>query len=109
MGPAPHRSHGWLDDEIAVHLRPFARPLGLYGSGPFNRGTAEDFRVPDRGLLRDPPTSAWASTAALVVEIESAGDETWDKLGFYAEHDVDEVLIVSAEKRSVVWLVLREG
>ena len=36
-------------------------------------------------------------------------DETWGKLGFYAEHGVDEVLIVSGATRQVTWLVLRDG
>ena len=30
----------------------------------------------------------------------------WDKLGFYAAHHVDEVLIVSPEKRTVKWMLL---
>ena len=103
MAPAPHRSHGWLGHQLAVLIDPLAVQAGLYGSGPFNLGTPDDFRVPDHGFLRDPPTGAWAATAAIVVEVESPDDETWDKLDFYAEHGVDEILIVSAESRSVTW------
>jgi hypothetical protein len=33
-------------------------------------------------------------------------DETWQKLGFYAAHHVDEVVIVDPSERSVDWLVL---
>ena len=51
----------------------------------------------------------WIPTAAVVIEIESPDDETWDKLDFYASHRVDELLIVSAEHRSVIWLTLEEG
>jgi hypothetical protein len=40
------------------------------------------------------------------VEIESPHDETWDKLSFYAQHRVDEVLVVSPEVRSLKWLLL---
>ena len=43
--------------------------------------------------------------AAVVVEIESPDDETWDKLDFYADHGVDGLLIVSAEAGSVTSLV----
>ncbi len=46
----------------------------------------------------------WLPTAALVVEIISPGDETWEKLPFYAEHQVDELLIVDPTKRGVHWL-----
>jgi Uma2 family endonuclease len=41
-----------------------------------------------------------------VVEIVSPGDKTWDKLGFYAAHHVDELLIVDPAKRKVDWLAL---
>jgi Uma2 family endonuclease len=50
-----------------------------------------------------------APTAALVVEIVSPGDETWEKLPFYAAHHVDEVLIVDPQERSVSWLALERG
>lgn len=49
------------------------------------------------------------STAALVVEIVSPGDESWEKLPFFAAHNVDEVLVVDPQKRSMDWLVLKDG
>jgi Uma2 family endonuclease len=45
----------------------------------------------------------------MVVEIVSPNDETWEKLPFYAAHNVDEVLIVDPGERSVSWLGLEEG
>jgi Uma2 family endonuclease len=48
----------------------------------------------------------WHPTAALVVEIISPGDESWEKLLFYAAHHVDEVLIVDPDTRQVHWLGL---
>jgi len=45
----------------------------------------------------------------MVVEILSPGDESWQKLPFYAEHDVDEVLLVDVTERTVTWLALRDG
>jgi Uma2 family endonuclease len=45
-------------------------------------------------------------TAALVVEIVSPEDETWQKLPYYAAHEVDELLILDPEKRTVDWLGL---
>ena len=44
-----------------------------------------------------------------MVGILSPGDETWNKLPFYATHRVDEILIVDPEKRTVDWLVLTQG
>ncbi len=109
MAPAAHPSHGYLDDELAVLLRPLARQAGLVGSGPFNLGEAHDYRVPDRGLHRAVATTTFVPTAALVVEIVSPDDETPNKLDFYAAHGVDELLIVSPSERSVRWLALEDG
>jgi hypothetical protein len=109
MAPAAHSSHGWLDNQLAVLLHPLAQVAGLGGTGPFNLGEPDDFRVPDRGLHRTRPNAVWIPTAALVVEIESPDVETWDKLAFYASHGVDELLIVSPHNRSVTWLALAEG
>jgi Uma2 family endonuclease len=106
MAPAPHPSHGLLDDEVAAALRPLARSAGLVGSGPFNLGSPDDYRVPDRGLHRGSPKTTFVPTAALVVESASPDDETWNKIDFYAAHLVDELLIVDPRKRSGTWLVL---
>ena len=40
-------------------------------------------------------------TAALVVEIVSPGDETYEKVPFYAAHGVEEVLVVEPESDNV--------
>lgn len=39
------------------------------------------------------------------MEIVSPGDETWQKLPFYA-HEVDEVLILDPEEQAIHWLGL---
>jgi Uma2 family endonuclease len=62
--------------------------------------------VPDGGLHRPGAGGVWLHTAALVVEIVSPGDETWQKLPFHAAHHVDELLIVDPDKRTVHWLTL---
>lgn len=51
----------------------------------------------------------YVDTAALVVEIVSPDDETWEKVPFYAIHGVAEVMIVDPSKRTVAWLRLRDG
>jgi hypothetical protein len=48
-------------------------------------------------------------TAALVLEIVWPGDETWEKLDFYAAHRVEELLIVDPQEKSVSWMGLEAG
>jgi hypothetical protein len=109
MAPAAHSSHGRLDHQLAVLLEPLARQSALLGTGPFNLGEPDDYRVPDRGFHRQEPVAAFVPTAAIAVEIESPDDESWDKLDFYAAHGVDEVLIVTGASRTVRWLLLGPG
>jgi Uma2 family endonuclease len=45
----------------------------------------------------------------LVIEIVSPGDESWQKLPFYAAHGVQELLIVDPQQRTVSWLGLEAG
>lgn len=96
MAPMARFRHGWLDQQLAELLGPPARRAGLVMSGPFNIGAPDDFRVPDRGVHRGrpDPEAAYLATAAMVIEIVSPGDETYDKLPFYAGRGVDEVLVV---------------
>jgi hypothetical protein len=109
MAPMAHSSHGELQMVVGFFLRPLAEAAGLVVIGPFNLGQPDDFRVPDLGLHRGHPNAVWVPTAAVVVEIESPDDETWEKLPFYAARRVDEVLIVSADPRAVTWLILEGG
>jgi Uma2 family endonuclease len=109
MAPAPHPFHGYIDGQLAVLVDPLAHQADLVGTGPFNLGSPDDYRVPDRGLHRGLPTRTFVPTAAIVIEIVSPDDETWDKIDFYAAHSVDELLIVDPLKRSVTWLVLGGG
>jgi len=106
MVPAPSYEHAVVAQQLAVLLDGPARSGGLVPAmGEFNLGESErDFRVPDGGLFRPGASGIWQSTAALVVEIVSPEDESWQKLPFYAAHGVDEMLIVDPEKRSVHWL-----
>ncbi len=109
--PAPHGRHAKVAQQLAELLGPPAREAGLEPTmHEFNIGDGEhDFRVPDGGLHRPSPAELWYPTAALVVEIVSPGDETWDKLPFYASHQVDELLIVDPHERSIHWLALFSG
>ncbi len=110
MNPAPHSRHSAIQQQLAVLLDPLARDAGLDPRvAIFNLGEEGDYRVPDGGLLRPGADAVYLSTAALVVEIVSPDDETWDKLGFYAARGVDELLIVDPQERRVHWLARQPG
>jgi len=101
MAPMARGRHGWLQVQLARVLGPYADAAGLFNMGPFNLGDGpDDFRVPDLGYLRQlDPDTLYFPTAAVVVEVVSPGDETYDKFAFYAAHHVDEVLVVDPEYR----------
>ena len=107
--PAPSHRHSSLGAQVKAHLRAPAAAARLTVTDDFNLGDAEDFRVPDGGLHRPGAAEMWHPTAALTLEILSPGDETWQKLPFYAAHGVDEVLIVDPEEREIHWLALAAG
>ena len=109
MAPMARPSHGYVSRQLAVLLDPLVGQAGLVATDPFNLGSANDYRVSDGGVHRELPTMTFVATAALVVEVVSPGDETWQKLDFYAAHSVDELLIADPVKRSVTWLVLHGG
>jgi hypothetical protein len=97
-------------EDLRTALGPLAQQAGLHLIAAFNIGEwDENYRVPHMGLHREQGWDICTPTAALVVEIVSPGDESWEKLPFYAAHDVDEALIVDPEKHSVDWLGLSDG
>lgn len=111
MVPAPLGEHADISQQLAVALDGPARAAGLFPTiAELNLGAADDdYRVPEGGIHRARPRGVWHTTAALVMEIVSPGDESWQKLPFYAAHQVDEVLIVDPAERAVHWLALTDG
>jgi hypothetical protein len=110
MVPAPSHSHSALGAQVISVLRNPATAAGLEVTLDFNLGgSTNDFRVPNGGLHRPGAAEMWHPTAALVLEILSPGDETWEKLPFYAAHDVDEILIVDPDDQKIHWLALADG
>lgn len=108
MAPPPNGAHAALDNEFAIVFSSLARRAGLFSRGSVNIGALGDFRVPDRCVLRRNESRVWYETAALVLEVVSPGDESWDKFGFYAAHEVDEIVIADPRDHSVRWF-RREG
>jgi Uma2 family endonuclease len=108
MVPAPSYAHADLESQLHMILGPLAKQAGLKMIGQSNLGEGEhDFRVPDSALHRPGASGVWHPTAPLVVEIVSPGDESWEKLPFYAAHAVEEVLILDPARQTVDWLGLR--
>jgi len=111
MSPDPSGAHLKVQQQLAELLGALARDAGLEpGISGFNLGESKhDYRCPDGGLFRNLGTGVWQRTAALVMEIVSPGDDSWNKFDFFAAHDVDEVLIVDPQKRTVSWFALDSG
>lgn len=101
VAPAAHPAHGYLDHALAVLLDPYAKAAGLVPTGPFNLGSADDYRVPDQGYHRELSDDVWVRSAPVVVEVVSPDDETYAKFGFYAEHGVDEIIVADPHDRSI--------
>ena len=109
MVPAPHPRHGALEIQLARLLGPAADAVGLTASGPFNVGEPGNFRVPDQGYYEGRPDEVFLATASVVVEVRSPGDETYEKFGFYADHQVDEIVVLEPDDDSVRWFALADG
>jgi Uma2 family endonuclease len=109
MVPAPGAAHSLIAQQLAILLDAPARAVGLVVSVDFNLGDEGDYRVPDLGIHRGSPRGTWIPTAAAAIEILSPQDETWEKLPFYAECRVDELIIVDPATRSVDWRGRRES
>jgi hypothetical protein len=106
MIPPPSHAHERLVHQLHVILDPYAADAGLEITGTVGIGVESDHRVPDLAMHRPGAAPQWHSTAALVAEVVSPGDKTWEKLPFYATHGVDELLIVDHQQRRVTWLAL---
>jgi Uma2 family endonuclease len=104
MAPAASFSHGEIEMALGRLLHTKASPLSMTVTGAFNLGTNDDFRVPDLGVHRQ-RGSVWMTTAAIVVEVRSPHDETYEKVAFYFEHDVQELLIADLTTKTVTWFV----
>jgi Uma2 family endonuclease len=104
--PGPHAWHAYVDRALAVLLDPPARSARLVGTSEFNLGEPDDYRVPDGGYHRGLPSELYVPTAAIVVEVLSPGDETWEKFDFYARHHVDEIGVADPGAATIRWFRL---
>lgn len=115
MVPPPSSRHQRLGHELGAALLPRAKAKGLvamHEAGVYRPGDERaDYRVPDLVYARPEHLShrGVEGRAELVVEILSPGDETYDKLGFYAEMGVQELLVIDAASARVELFVLRDA
>lgn len=100
VAPAASSRHGAVQAAVLALLRERAVDPRLV-VGPFNLGAADNYRVPDGGLLRDGESGLYVPTAALVVEVISPDDESYAKLDHYAQHDVEELIYLDPEEHDV--------
>ena len=112
MVPPPSGLHQRLGTKLVIVLNPLATARGLVGSyetGLYRPGTDTDYRVPDQVYARPELATDRGvdGPAEVVVELVSPGDETYDKLAFYADLGVGEVLVVHPVERRVELFVLR--
>jgi Uma2 family endonuclease len=103
MVPPPGGPHQEVSTELFLVLGPLAKRCGLrprFETGLFC--ATDDYRVPDQLYCRPEQLSdRGAEGAELVMEIRSKGDETYEKIGFYAVVGVREMLIVHPDGRWV--------
>jgi Uma2 family endonuclease len=112
MTPAPTLEHQRIVDEMIVFLKPHlkARGRGLLVAGINVLQDAEgwnSYRIPDltfvaagrEHILHEDGVRAAAPDA--VIEIRSPGDDTYEKLPFYAALGTREVVIIDRDAKSL--------
>ena len=103
MVPQPLSRHQILGARLLNALSPPAEARGLiatYETSVFRPGGDwSDYRVPDLVVARPENVSERGveGRAELVVEIRSPGDESYEKLPFYADVGCQQVLIVDRD------------
>ena len=100
VAPAASSRHAAVQAAVLAVLREHAADRRLV-VGPFNLGSAQNYRVPDGGFLRNEETGLYVATADLVVEVISPDDESYAKLDHYAQHGVTELIYIDPEQQDV--------
>jgi Uma2 family endonuclease len=116
MPPAPNRTHQDLQATIEMWLRVhWARPRGNKVYHEINLaspgGWPNDYRIPDLLLLTPDRfgidcNEYFEGPPLVVVEIRSPGDETAEKMPFYAKLGVPEVWVVDRDTKAPELYVL---
>ena len=102
MVPPPSGEHQRLELELGSVLLSAAKRRGLVASNETGLFAADDdYRVPDIVVSQPANCSRRGvdDTAELVVELRSPGDESYEKLPWYAARGVAEILVVDPGTR----------
>jgi Uma2 family endonuclease len=101
--PPPGGSHQRLNTRMIMFVGPVAERRRLVPhseAGLFS--AADNYSVPDQLYCRPEHLSdRGAERAEVVVEVRSPGDETYEKIDFYASLGVQEMLIIHPKERRV--------
>lgn len=102
--PAPKSEHGDIQAWLFEYLVSRAQAQGL--SLRFERGVYagdDDYRVPDLVAASSDRRSerGFEVPVELVIEILSPGDETMDKIPWYSEHGIGELLVIHRDTKLV--------
>jgi Uma2 family endonuclease len=119
MPPMQNREHQELEWAMETYLRlHWARPRKAKVYHNINvaspGGWPHDYRIPDLVLVSPERfgidrNEYFEGAPDVVVEIRSPGDETYEKLGFYARLGVPEVWVIDRDSKAPEIHVLRAG
>ena len=119
MAPSPNREHQDLEWAMETYLRlRWARPRRARVYHQINLtppgGWPDNYRIPDLVLLSpgrfDIDRNEYFEGAPdVVVEIRSPGDESYDKLAFYAQLGIPEVWIINRDSKEQEIYALQAG
>ncbi len=119
MPPMPNRDHQELTGALFSWLRScWALPLGNRVYLPINvaslGGWPNDYRIPDLVLLTPDRfdidhNEYFEGAPTVAIEIRSPGDETIEKMPFYAKLGVPELWIIDRDTKVPELYLLREG
>jgi Uma2 family endonuclease len=119
MAPSPNREHQDLEGAIEAYLRTHWTPIrGTHVYHNINVASVgawpHDYRIPDLILLTSSRRGAdrneyFEGAPDVVVEIRSPGDESYEKLEFYARIGVPEVWIIDRDSKICEIHLLSEG
>lgn len=115
MAPAPSGPHQRFVFQLGSALKASVETAGLVVSHEtelYRPGVGrEDYRIPDLVVARRERSTdrGVEGRAELAVEVRSPNDETYEKLPFYAEMEVQELLVVDPRTCAAELFVLRDG
>jgi len=117
--PVPNREHQDLTAALLIWLRSYWAASGerrahLEVNVASPGGWPNDYRIPDLVLIMADRfdidhNEYFEGAPTVVVEIRSPGDETFEKMPFYAKLDVPECWVIDRDSKRPELNVLRDG